>query len=249
MELCEPVSPGCAIFAQYSRAVILGVTSNPTLCSHSRGQGHLPLSQLAPSPVRAGFGHLQGWARCLSWLFLALTRLSMPCRHPGVPHHHGHCDLPGVPLRRVPRLHLHHSRRLQGGSQPLPRPLRGLEGSWGMSPTSASQGKGMAAPTAEQSRGPQEGMDSLRPQQREGAAVRMCWHCPGHPAPAAPSSQSLLLLFPLAQPVLARELPPLAWEELLVFKFFYTCGDPRGTAGPWHRAGAGGEPPCPSRAP
>lgn len=89
-----------------------------------------------------------------------------------------------------------------------------------MSPTPASQGKGMAAPTAEQSRGPQEGMDSLRPQQREGAAVRMCWHCPGYPAPAAPSSQSLLLPFPLAQPVLARELPPPAWEELLVFKIF-----------------------------
>lgn len=46
----------------------------------------------------------------------------------------------------------------------------------------------------------------------------MCWHRGGHQAtpgtaPPAPASQSLLLPFPLAQPVLAR-------EELLVFKFF-----------------------------
>lgn len=38
--------------------------------------------------------------------------------------------------------------------------------------------------------------------------------------PPAPASQSLLLPFPLAQPVLALELPPPSWEELLVFKFF-----------------------------
>lgn len=44
-------------------------------------------------------------------------------RHPRVPHHHGHRDVPGVPLWRIRRVHFHHPKRLQRGSQPLPRSL------------------------------------------------------------------------------------------------------------------------------
>lgn len=73
--------------------------------------------------------------------------------------------------------------------------------------------------------------------------MQMCWHCTGHqplgisPRASAPASQSLLLPFPLAQPVLAQELPPPAARSCWFLNFFYI-------AGPWHRAGpgAGGEP-------
>lgn len=52
--------------------------------------------------------------------------------------------------------------------------------------------------------------------------MRMCWHCTGRPTPPAPAAQSLLLPFPLAQPVLARELPPPAGRSRCWFLNFFT---------------------------
>lgn len=59
-------------------------------------------------------------------LYVLMMMMMMMCfasRHPCFPHHHCHRDLSGVPLRRVRQLHFYDSQRLQGGSQPLPRPL------------------------------------------------------------------------------------------------------------------------------
>ena len=47
-------------------------------------------------------------------------------RHPGLPHHHRHRHLPGVPLQWIRGIDFRHPCWIQGRSQSLPRPLMWL---------------------------------------------------------------------------------------------------------------------------